>query len=77
MCAMCKGKTKQDKTDYVESNENHVVLVRDVPCEKCAQCGETYLEHSVVLVLERIMNQIQRISGEISLTVIDYAKKAA
>ena len=77
MCAMCKGKTKQGKTDYVESNDNHVVLIRDVPCEKCAQCGETYLDHNVVLVIERIMDQVQHISGEMSLTVIDYAKMAA
>ena len=77
MCIFCKGKVKQDKTDYIESNENHVILIRGVPCEKCMQCGETYFDNDIVQAIERTLNQIQRISSEITLTVIDYAKNVA
>jgi len=77
MCVFCKGKLKQDTTEYVESTSNHVVLIRSVPCEKCNQCGETYFDNDTVLELESILNKIQHISGEITLTVIEYINGAA
>jgi len=77
MCIFCKGKLKQEKTDYIEKNKSHVILIRDVPCEKCGQCGETYFDNSTVQVLESILSKIQYISSEITLTVIDYVKSAA
>jgi len=77
MCIFCKGKLKQDKTDYIEKNENHVILIRDVPCEKCRQCDETYFDNSTVQIIEGILNKIQHISSEITLTVMDYEKSVA
>ena len=77
MCIFCKGKIGKGRTDYIENNKKHVILIRDVPCEKCGQCGETYFDHNIVQAIERILNQIQYISGEITLTVVDYTKNAA
>jgi len=77
MCIFCKGKLNQDKTDYIENNKNLVVLVRDVPCEKCGQCGETYFDNSTVQMLEHVLNKVQHISSEITLTVMDYEKNVA
>ena len=77
MCIFCGGSLKQSTTDYIEKKENHVILIKEVPCEKCGQCGEAFFGNAVVKVLERILNRIQHISSEISLTVIDYKKNAA
>ena len=77
MCIFCNGNLKQGTTDYIERNDNHVVLIRDVPCEKCEQCGEAFFDTYAVRVIERILDGIQYISSEISLTVIDYKKNAA
>ena len=77
MCVFCGGKLKQSTTDYIEKMDNHVFFVKDVPCEECEQCGETYFNNSTVKVIERILNRIQHISSEISLTVIDYKKNVA
>ena len=77
MCIFCKGRLVQSTTDYIEKNENHVILIQDVPCEKCEQCGEVFFSTGAVKVLERILDGIQRISSEISLTVIDYKKNVA
>ena len=77
MCVFCGGSLKQSTTDYIEKNNNHVILIKDVPCEECEQCGETYFDNSIVSVLERILNNIQPISSEITLTVIDYMKNVA
>ena len=77
MCIFCKGTLTQDKTDYVENSRNLVILVRDVPCEKCRQCGETYFDNDTVQMLEHILNNVQCISSEITLTVMDYTKNVA
>ena len=77
MCVFCSGSLKQSTADYIERHDNHVILIQDVPCEKCEQCGETYFDTSAVKEVERILDSIQHISSEISLTVIDYKKNAA
>jgi len=77
MCIVCKGSLKKDKTDYVEKNKNLVALIRDVPCEKCCQCGETYYDHVTVKTLAKVLKEMQNISSEIILTVMDYGKNVA
>jgi len=66
-----------EKTDWIEKNDNHVVLIKDVPCAKCRQCGEAFFNIDVVQKIEGIMNGIQFISSDITLTVLDYLKYAA
>ena len=77
MCGFCRGNLKQSTTEYIEKLDNHVILITDVPCEKCEQCGEVFFNTNAVKTIERIMNGIQRISSVISLTVIDFKKTAA
>lgn len=77
MCIFCKGKLKHDKTDYIENGKNMVILIRDVPCEKCAQCGETYFDNKTVQAVEQVLDRVQKISSEITLTVMDYEKNIA
>jgi len=28
--------------DYVEKIDNYVIVIKNVPCKKCNQCGEEY-----------------------------------
>ena len=77
MCIFCGGKCEPNQTDYIEKNGSMVILIKDVPCDECKQCGETFFDYSIVQAIERILNGIQPISSEITLTVIDYAKNAA
>ena len=77
MCIFCGGSLKQANTDYIEKNDNHVILIKDVPCEECEQCGEKYFKDNIVKALEHILNGIQHISCEITLTIIDYVKNVA
>jgi len=77
MCIHCKGMLTHDKTDYIENSKNIVVLVRDVPCEKCSQCGETYFAHDIVLELEEVLDRVGHVSSGITLTVMDYGKHVA
>jgi YgiT-type zinc finger domain-containing protein len=77
MCVYCGGGLVPDKTDYIEKVDNHIILIRDVPCEKCKQCGETFFDNKTVLEIEEMLNKIQHISSEITLTVLDYSKNVA
>ena len=47
-------------------------MIKNVPCEKCEQCGEVYFSNEVVQVIEKILDTIQYISSELTVTVIDY-----
>jgi YgiT-type zinc finger domain-containing protein len=64
-------------TKFLKIEKNHVVLVRDVPCDKCNQCGETYFSSTTVQVLENVLNEVQSISSEITLSIINYEKRVA
>jgi YgiT-type zinc finger domain-containing protein len=77
MCVFCGGTLEQTVTDYVEKIDNYIIVIKNVPCEKCAQCGEEYFSGDVAKRIERILNGIQKISSEITVTVIDYANKVA
>ncbi|MCI9173842.1 MAG: type II toxin-antitoxin system MqsA family antitoxin [Lachnospiraceae bacterium] len=77
MCVYCGGTLKPDHVDYIEKIDNYIIVIRNVPCEKCTQCGEEYFSGTVAKQLESIVNNIQMISSEITVTVIDYASKVA
>ncbi|MCD8054869.1 MAG: type II toxin-antitoxin system MqsA family antitoxin [Lachnospiraceae bacterium] len=76
MCVFCGGTLKEFVTDYVEKIDNYVVVIRNVPCKKCMQCGEEYFSSEVALKIETILDSIQKISSEITVTVIDFKQAA-
>lgn len=53
MCVFCKGKLIPATTDYIEKIGNYVVIIKNVPCEKCEQCGEEYFSTIVAKKLNR------------------------
>ena len=77
MCAYCGGVLHEVLTDYVEKIDNYIIVIKNVPCEKCKQCGEEYFSGTVAKRIESILDGIQKISSEITVTVIDYTNKVA
>lgn len=77
MCVYCGGTLKETVVDYVEKIDNYVIVIKNVPCEKCIQYGEEYFSTPVAEKIESILNGIQKISSEITVTVIDYTSMAA
>ncbi|MCC8029454.1 MAG: type II toxin-antitoxin system MqsA family antitoxin [Lachnospiraceae bacterium] len=76
MCVYCGGNVKNDVADYIEKIGNYIIVIKNVPCEKCSQCGEEYFSSTVARKIESILNSIQKISSEITVTIIDYAQAA-
>ena len=75
MCMFCKCNTvKQSTTTHVVNYKNCIIIVKNVPCEECEQCGEKYYTDEVAEKLEMIVNAAKQLAQEIS--VMDYTKAA-
>jgi hypothetical protein len=60
----------------MEKLDNFIIVIENIPCEKCTQCGEAYFTDDVAEKIEEILNSVKLITG-LTLTVIDYTKQAA
>jgi YgiT-type zinc finger domain-containing protein len=61
-------------TTHVVNYKGCVIVIKNVPCEECEQCGEKYYSDEVAKRLEEIVNITKNLMQEIS--VIDYLKSA-
>ena len=75
MCKYCKsGNYVESTTTHVVDYKNHLIIVRNVPCMECEQCGETYFSMEIARRLEQIVNEAKKLAQEIS--IIDYRQAA-
>ena len=75
MCKYCKGGDLiESTTTHVVDFKNHLIIVRNVPCMECDQCGEKYFTDAVAERLEKIVNEAKKFVQEVS--IIDYRQAA-
>lgn len=74
-CPLCKGDMKPDMTIHTVQLKNGAVVIQNVPCLKCEQCGEVVLSADTVEKIERILHMVEKAAAEIS--VMDFANGAA
>ena len=68
MCMFCKcDSVKSSFTTHVA-----IIVIKNVPCEECEQCGEKYYTDEVAEKIERMVNLAKQMMQEIA--VLDYAK---
>ena len=66
MCFYCKCKTtKPSVTTHVVTFDNCVIIIKNVPCEECEECGEKYFSDEVMSRLEKIVERICLISSSV------------
>ena len=76
MCFYCKCKTTVPSvTTHVVTLKDCVIIVKNVPCEECEQCGDKYFSDEVMEELEHIIDKAQEIASEIYIT--DFTHRAA
>ena len=74
-CFFCKSKEMVEaKTTEVFEYGGNLIIVRNIPCLECEQCGEKYLIDSVMEQLENLSNEAKNIIQDVS--IIDFAKVA-
>ena len=75
MCIFCKNDTVvESTTTHVINYEGCIIVIKNVPCLECDQCGEKYYTDEVTEKLEIIVNTAKKLMQEI--TVIDYQQAA-
>ena len=70
-CFYCKGDMEESTTSYAVTLEDCVVIVKDVPCTRCRQCGEAYFSDKIADELDRIVDSFRKSKTEIA--VVHYA----
>ena len=65
---------KESTTTHVVNYKGSVIIIKNVPCEECEQCGEIFYTDEVAEHLEEMVNDAKKLLQEIS--VIDYSKVA-
>ena len=71
----CKNKTiLEATTTHVVNYKNSIIIIKNVPCLECEQCGEKFYTDEVAEKLERIVDLSKKLMQEIS--VIDYKTAA-
>lgn len=76
-CHFCRGNLEKSTTEFMDKMDNFIVIIENIPCEKCTQCGEAYFTDEVAEKIEQILDSIKTISSSLTVTVIDYTTTAA
>ena len=61
-------------TSYMADLDGHFLIIKNVPCHKCKQCGEVSFGGETVAKIERIIEKLKEALTEVA--VVDYAKAA-
>jgi YgiT-type zinc finger domain-containing protein len=57
-CFVCgHGVVNHGMTNEMLEDNGHFIIVKDVPCLVCANCGEIYLETDVMRTLEGLLSR--------------------
>ena len=73
-CFYCKGAMEQGLTVFTVQLENCLVVIKNVPCLECSQCGEVEISDETMQQLERIIATCQSLIQEVA--VVDYRRAA-
>jgi len=75
MCMFCKFDTvKPSITTHVVNDKGCIIVIKNVPCEECEQCGEKYYTDEVAEQLEKMVESVKKLMQEVA--VMDYSKVA-
>ena len=64
----------ESTNSYFVKLENCYVIIENVPCYKCKQCGVVYYKASVLEKIDDILEKIENIASKIF--IMDYRKSA-
>ncbi|MCD8148262.1 MAG: type II toxin-antitoxin system MqsA family antitoxin [Clostridiales bacterium] len=74
-CLTCKNGSMDDAvTTYFAQLNNCYVIIENVPCRKCEQCGEEFFSASVLERIDDILERLEKIASKIF--IMDYKTAA-
>ena len=72
---MCKGELEKAMTTYMTEINGCYVIIKNVPCHRCTQCGEEVLNGVTLKKIEDILEKVKSVFTEIA--IVDFQKMAA
>ena len=76
-CIFCKGNIIDGVTTDVTDLESCVIIIRNVPCHKCSQCGEVSFTIDVSERLEKIVDTLKESDSVTEIAIVRYTDTAA
>jgi len=74
-CLSCKnGEMEVSVTTYFADLKNCMIIIKNVPCYKCEQCGEILFSSAVAEKLDILMDKSETLASE--LTIMEYDRIA-
>ena len=74
-CLVCKsGKMNESLEPYFAKLQSGYVIIENVPCWKCNQCGEILFSASVIEKIEDLLELYKKVSSKIF--IVDYNQAA-
>ena len=74
-CLICKDDEMRDsRSTYFAQVDQCYVIIENVPCKKCSQCGEIVYSASVMEKIEEILDKVREIAGKV--LIMDYSQAA-
>ncbi len=73
-CFLCKGNMTISTTTYMTTYNNCYIIIKNVPCLKCHQCGEEYIDGITLLKIETIIGKLKPMLTEIA--IVDFKSAA-
>ncbi len=74
-CSVCKnGNIIHSKTTYFANLPNCYLIIENVPCQKCTQCGEEVFSMSVMEHIDQIISSVEKLAGKVC--VLEYQAAA-
>ena len=73
-CFVCKGHVEKTLTTYMTEHNGCYIIIKNVPCKKCTQCGEEFLNGLTLQKIETILGKLKALLTE--FVVVDYNNAA-
>jgi YgiT-type zinc finger domain-containing protein len=73
-CFLCKGSMEPGTTAYMADIDDCYIIIKNVPCTKCSQCGEEFINGVTLQNIERIIEKLKSALTEIA--IVDYLNAA-
>lgn len=68
-CMSCKHADMTDTTTeyFAKLNNGYYVIIENVPCKKCPQCGDEYFTASVMEKIDIILDKVEELGSKVSI----------
>ena len=73
MCFYCKGNLQNETTAHFANLDSCMVIIKNVPCQTCDQCGEVFYGGAVIRSLEQTIRVLRNSLTEIAVVTYSVA----